>query len=442
MSDEPARPLRRFRCPEDHPRPWEKRLAKPVAIRWIITRALMLILLNTIESGIYGDVHYYRDSIRDAELGGFGGILREYPLPAVWALLIPDLMNSLYDTVSYAGYFVGLAVIFDAVFTWVLVRKATTPRRDRAVVMWLWAVPLLGPLAYTRYDLIPGALLGASLLWFITRPLTSAAAAAWAAGIKLWPVIVLPGIVAASDRWFKKALLLAAWGAVIVALAWQVNGLDRIMSPFEYQRVRGLQIESLAAAPVMFAWSVHPQGYDIILAESKSMEIIGTGSGFLRTVSTLATGSFAVLMVVVWLYLAYRLLRGKTLTLRTLVWLSLGVVAGYIVTNRVLSPQYMLWILPLCASGLILLPTQRMWMWSRVLLVATGMTQVVYPLSYRLIVDHYDGLSFVAVSIMTFRNMLLVWLFFYAGWQFVRSLRHEHTMEPIDRPAEMSESTT
>jgi hypothetical protein len=47
----------------------------------------------------------------------------------------------------------------DGAFSWLLWRTSGR-RRSEAVTFWLWFVPLVGPTAYFRFDLVPAVLAG------------------------------------------------------------------------------------------------------------------------------------------------------------------------------------------------------------------------------------------------------------------------------------------
>ena len=52
------------------------------------------------------------------------------------------------------------------------------------------------------------------------------------------------------------------------------------------------------------------------------------------------------------------------------------------VTGKVLSPQYLLWLLPAAAAGLAVADSRLLRRWTAGLLLAAGLTQVVFPAYY------------------------------------------------------------
>ena len=68
-----------------------------IALRWLLSRALVLALLvHAREDGVAGDVLYYATSLHQLFSGaGLGNTLQEYPLPVLSILLPPFLLGAL-----------------------------------------------------------------------------------------------------------------------------------------------------------------------------------------------------------------------------------------------------------------------------------------------------------------------------------------------------------
>jgi hypothetical protein len=101
---------------------------------------------------------------------------------------------------------------------------------------------------------------------------------------------------------------------------------------------------------------------------------------------------------------------------------ALAAVTAFMVTSKVLSPQYLLWLLPLAAAGTALTASPALRTWTAVLLVATAATHVVFPLLY----EHLwvrDQLSGLSVLVLMVRNGLLVWLGLRAARLAARGVR-------------------
>ena len=387
---------------------------------WILTRLLTVALLVGFEAamGTSGDVIYFGRTLSHVARDGLAHTLVEYPLPAVGVIALPRLMAVAAGSVSlYPWMMLLVMLLVDAAFTVVLVRQRA-PGRDAAVRVWLWAVPLLGGLCLMRFDLVVGVVVALAMLMLASRPRAASATLAVATALKLWPVILLPAFVAATPRRARFLVPFAAVGLVVAGACVAVAGWGRLFSPLRYQVDRGLQVESVSASPVMAGWLFHPSSWDMRL-EFKAVEVFGPLVSSMLVVSTLLTVALLAGLLALW----WRVLRQPaTLAPGTLVWVCLASVSGYTVCSKVFSPQYLLWLLPMVAVGLLLDPTPTLRKWARWLLVAAGVSHVVYPLFYRYLVIH-DWQSGVAVPLLVLRNALIVVLFVVAAREAWRATR-------------------
>lgn len=400
-----------------------------MTLAWCLTRLLTLGVLFAYEGprGALGDVGYFSESLRGLSDGTLAGTLTEYPLPAVGVVALPFLCAALLGSVDlYGPLLIGAALLVDGAFTAFLYRAAG-PTRTRAVVLWLAAVPALGGITFARFDLLTGVLVAAAVLLVAQRPWLAAAAVSVATAIKLWPVLLIPATVAAARRRLPPALVVLVIGALLAGGTVLLAGWARLLSPLTYQTDRGLQIESVAATPAMAAWALAPDSWKITFSAFRAFEISGPGVEALLLATNVLTALLGVGLVAVW-WRAFA--RRDPLTPQALVWVSLAATIGFVVAGKVLSPQYLLWLLPVAAGGLALggISSRSLWRWSLVLLAATALTHLVYPVLYRGLVEH-SAWSLPAVLVLVVRNLLLLWL---AGWAWWRAWV---ALSPGDRPS-------
>jgi len=282
--------------------------------------------------------------------------------------------------------------------------------------VWLLAVPCLGATTYARFDLVPALLAGVALVLLSSRPRVAAAAAALATGFKLWPALVLPALAAPRGSRRGVVLTVAAVGTVLVAAAVLVGGWARVISPLTWQADRGLQIESVAATPAIVGWALAPAGFDITFSEYNAFEITGDGTGGLARLSGVLSVLGAAGLVALWLR-AWR--RAEALAPGTVCWLALCAVSVFVVTGKVLSPQYLLWLLPMAAAAVLVADDRSLRRWAALLLVTTAATQLVFPELYGHLTAPGERTG-VAVSALVLRNVLLLWL---AAWATARAVR-------------------
>lgn len=406
--------------------PWA-RVRYPTAAGWVVTRALMLLLLFALERTIVNDVLYYGAGM--AAIGPdtpVAAVLREYPTPVLALLVLPRLLSG-GSFVLYVGEFIALILVCDALFT-ALLRRRAGARPDAAVALWLIAGPALGPIALTRFDLVPALAAGTALLILSKRPRTAGALVAVGAAIKLWPAILIP-VIAAPARTRLRALVGAVvTGVVVVAGSLAVAGWDRLLSPLNYQADRGLQVESIAALPLMMIWSVAHNPWQITFSKYITSEISGPGSNALSAVSTLATAALVVFVVLLW-WRSWR--RRPEVTPAQVGWVMLAVTTLFIVTNKVFSPQYLLWLSPVAVATIACSPRsdQGVRRWTALLVLDGLITQVIYPNSYVMVITPawYNP---IGVGLLVLRDVLLLALTWYA----VRRAWRETAAPP--RPAD------
>ncbi len=394
---------------------------RTAAFAWFGTRVLVLAMLFTYAADAISDVNYYRQSLDALSSSGIAHTLLEYPLPAVAVVAVPWVLTggAAGPAGAYNLAFLLLALATDAAFTAILVRWSP---RKAAPMAWLLLVPALGAMTYLRFDLVPGLLVALALLLAARQRRGSAVAVAVATAVKLWPVLLVPAIVGASRRRWQSLLTLVGVGAVMAVATVILGGWARLFSPLIYQRDRGLQIEAVTATPAMVWHLVDPSRTRVWFAPSRSWEIDGSGVPGLLLSTTLMTAALGTALLAAWLV---ALRRPAPLDKESLVWLSLASVSGFVILGRVLSPQYLLWLAPLAAGGLVLAERSRgpLVRWTVALGVAAVLTNVLYPAFYRPLLElsAWSGFSF---GVLALRNLILVGLFVQACRMALRSLAH------------------
>ncbi|MCL2780594.1 MAG: glycosyltransferase 87 family protein [Actinomycetia bacterium] len=375
-----------------------------VALRWALSRAMTLCLLVLVESSAAGDPRYYAQNLTAlSHGGGIGAALPEYPLP-VLAIMVPQYAVGGLTYAAFPALFAASMLGVDAAFAALLWRRGGR-RPSPALRLWLWFVPLMGPMAFFRFDLVPAALVGWAVLVAGRRPARAGALIAGGAALKLWPAVILP--ILALRRRGRGALLagFAVAGAVIVAVCLAVGGTSRLYSPLRYQSARGLQIEAVLATPLMLWHAVHP-GWPWLVAygEYNSADLFGAGRAALATVASALMAAAVALTAWLWLRAA------RQPSGATIVWLALASALLLTVTNKVLSPQYLLWLGGPIAALLVISPAdaaaRRVARW---LLITAAITQVMYPTLYNGLV-YRQATTIPVTLVLVARNAALVWL--------------------------------
>lgn len=377
------------------------------------SRALLIAVMLTSHSTslTLWEVSYFR-----AGLSPDSDAMREYPVTLVWVTALFDWVSRLFSPITgtsvgaAVAWFTVLTALFDVLFFAWLARSS----RRRGAWFWVVAGLALGPLLWSRFDIICGSLTALALGWVARRPKVASALLGVATTVKLWPGLlgaVLVGPGRQKSTWVRIATFCGTIG-VIVGLQLTTSGLDRLLSIFEYQGDRGLQIESIMASIPMLLHSVTDK-YQVAYATSKSFEITGPGVGVLITAADvlLLSGVAAV-----FLYCLVRLARTHQPSATSVMAWGLVLIGGILITDKVLSPQYILWlIMPVAAVIDSLWSSSRSWRTISLLcIVATALTQAVYPLGYNSLLHGDLGTTIVLVV----RNLCLVaiWVLCVRQW--------------------------
>jgi len=394
-----------------------------IIIGWLITRVLMLGILAGFERFVVGDVFYYHRKINALFTAGLDRTLYEYPTPVVWILALPYGV-AFGSRIGYLIAFIVLMLALDAVFTYALWRS-TGRRHDTSIDFWLIFVLLIGPLSYLRFDMLPAVLAGGALLAARHKPWVTGALTGLGAAVKLWPALLIGAFLSyRSDRRpAGLAFVIVGFGLALISLIF--GGWARLISPLTWQSDRGLQIESIWATPLMLARAASPDQWLVDISQYQAYEIFGPGVDVWIVISNLAT----LLGLTMIILLTIRAFRHNGSTPVAIGFVVVATVAIMTITNKTLSPQYLLWLGGPMAALMVLRPNasvdeqpaiNRM---AGQLLILALLTQLVYPLFY----DGYLGRSgqlmiILSTGVTAIRNLALVVFAVEACWLAWRML--------------------
>ena len=382
---------------------------------WLVSLVLALVLLVAAERYITGDVFYYRRRIRYWGSVGLAHTLNEYPTPVVWILSIPYGLTG----GNHGGYllaFVTLMLALDGGFTLLLWRSGGHDRHF-AAGFWTLFVFAIGPLSYLRFDLLPAVLAGTALVVARRRPALTGALTALGAAVKLWPALLVAAFLAhRPGRRLLPPRGRAAAGVGLALLSLLAGGWARLVSPLTWQSDRGLQIESVWATPLMVLRALQPVDYQVLISPYQAYEVYGSGVTALLTLSTLAT----VLGLLTIAALAVRASRATDPQPVAVGLVVLATIAIMTITNKTLSPQYLLWLggpaaALLALSGEASGHERRLASRLAVALLALAvLPQLLYPLLYNGYLGR-EGYAMLAIStiVAAVRNLALV---AFTGW--------------------------
>jgi uncharacterized membrane protein len=264
----------------------------------------------------------------------------------------------------------------------------------------------LGSVVLSRYDLWPAALTAGALAAFVHgRDRLGAGALGLAVAAKLYPGVLAP--LAAVWIWRRRGRRAAlAAGAVFAAvvlacfLPFALVAPEGLGASLWRQLSRPLQIETLGAAAAIV---LHNLG-------AIEVEMVGShGSQNLAGAPGLVLGAVhsvvqAAVLVAVWAAFA----RGEMNRERLVRFAALAVVA-FVALGKVLSPQFLIWLVPLVP----LVAGRRGLRASALLAVALVATQLWFPYRYW---DYARELDAAVASLVLARDLVLVALLAVLAW--------------------------
>jgi Glycosyltransferase family 87 len=269
----------------------------------------------------------------------------EYPPLAAPAILVPALAGTGEEAyrLGFAGWAFALAAVV-VLLTGAL--AASTGGDRRRAMLAMAAAPLLcGALIRTHFDLAPVVLTLAALVMLVRdRPRAGLALLGAGAMTKGFPLVAVPVALAwLAGRGERRAALegAAALLLVIAALAGVavVLSADGAADAVRYHLERPVQVESV---PAMTLNALDGVGLGEVrsVASHRADGLEHPAAGAVTALVLAAMLGVVALLSVA----AYRQPDGRALVLA-----ALAAVAAFAALGKVLSPQFLLWILPLGA---------------------------------------------------------------------------------------------
>lgn len=387
-----------------------------VVVAFVVTRLLLAAMAHSLTpypaDWINGDLGLYAEDAR-AVLGGatpYVDVELEYPPGALPAILLPGVLEG---PISYNAGFIGMSVLLDAAGLFFLLRLRRRWGGRAGAWLWVLTVPLLGPLVYLRFDLLP------AVATIVAAERLAAGAdedgGAWlgfGAIAKVYPGLLALPALAATRR--PRLVAGAAVGALVPVLLLLITGGLRVLpgvlrNVLGYHTARGIQTESSWATGLLAAGRL---GWTeaTTVHRFQAHQIESPAAATVETVATVA--ALAALLFGGWL--AYR--AGRRIEAgRAAVLGMFATLALLLATGSVFSTQYTLWLLAMGAAVACLPPSP--------LRRPVALLPVIAYLSHWGYPFRYGGLllgEWPSIAIVGGRNLLVVVV---AVWASVTLLR-------------------
>jgi hypothetical protein len=318
----------------------------------------------------------------------------EYPPLAAPLIGLPGLLGTGEESFRWAFAIWTLAGGVTLVMLCGALARATGGEPRRAMFAAALMPLLVGALVRTHFDVFPVAiLLGGLLLLCRDRPRAGLAVLGLGAMTKLFPLVAVPvAIVWLVSRGQRRAAwqgaLACAATIAAVMLAAVAASPDGAADAVRYHLDRPVQIESTPAMVVL--------GLDAVgVGEAVSVKS-HRSNGVLHDAADAVSSLLAGMLVGLVALLAARMGRAP----RDLVLASLAGTIAFAVLGKVLSPQFVIWALPLGALAF----AWRSYALAAAVALAAVLTQVEFPAHYFDVVAR-EPLALVLVAV---RNAALV----------------------------------
>ena len=382
---------------------------RTLALGFLGLHAMFLIaLLPTILTGrVLGDLPLYRTW---AELGLNNGVWQGIDTAWVYPIgaMLPIAFASIAGPLVYQLLWFLMTTALNAVAVGALTDWGRRRSGFKSAWYWLLASFLLSPVGLLRLEGITAPLVIVGLVLLARRPVMATAFLTLATWIKVWPAAVILAVITVSPRRRTVLLTGAALSAGVAASVWLLGGLQFLTGFITEQTDRALQLEAPITTP--WVWLATLGHHGTVIYENFAIatrEVSGPGTDLVASLMTPAMFGAIAAIFVLMLIAQHRRADATQLLLLG----ALALVSAFIVFNKVGSPQYMLWLVPVVAVG-----AGRSWAEWRVpavlMLAISGLTTLIFPIFYLPLIDG----DLFSLLLLTARNALLAVLM---GWSIV-----------------------
>lgn len=321
---------------------------------------------------VHGDVDIYKrwaTEVGREDRAAYGDVRIEYPPGSLPFILAPSVGA---DGHAYRPRFIALMVLVDAFGLLGLVVMARRTGSWWGPWAWTVLVPLLGPVAWLRLDLLPAV----ATIWALERSQVGgwSGVGAWlgfGAVAKVYPGLLLPLAVASRWRW---RTVLAAAGVAVVGLLPFAGSLDGLWdSVVGYHSERGVQVESTWGAALLAAG--HLDRPVEVVFDHGAFHVRGSGASALKALSLgLSVGAVAAGVAITRKHVDADSTAGLSAAMA-------GTLALLLAVGTVFSPQFMLWLSAIVAvaAGVA---GRAVWLPLLLVAVANTLSQALYPFHY------------------------------------------------------------
>jgi len=330
----------------------------------------------------------------------------QYPIGSLPQVFFPILAGP--SVRAYRLAYIAEMLVINALsvlaLAWHVDRQEGRAEARRRLIWYVVCFLFLGRLVVSRLDMFPTLLLYlAALSWTARRPILWGTLAALGGLVKVFPALVaLPGSLGELSRprssRLRGTLAFSLWFVMGLAL-WYLLGGSGMVNSIRYHTERSFEIESVYAGLIMLTSRLRGIPFSTQLAHQASELVSDLSPALLRASRYI---QFAILVLSL-----FPITRSDSNSgLRCCCALTLA----FMVTSPVLSPQFLIWILPLVLSvgGSLGRPIRPLYV------LICALTFMLYPVFFdRWLVSP----RLLGILLLNLRNTLLIglWLLMTFG---------------------------
>jgi len=340
----------------------------------------------------------------------------EYPPVALFLFFLPTIATT--DLGFYQYLFVIEQLVFEMIGLLIigaLLRRMQVQREEAVFVVlgYVFLLASVGPILYSRYDMVVSVLVLATIYLFLIGKKRSAwVILAISVMTKPYAIVIAPLLLITQLHDAKKAvpallegLLLFSSTLLVISLPFLLVSFHDYINSFLYHAERGVQIETLYSSIVHILHALGAVSEVKIEFRYGAFELISPISPFLSTLAFILTAT--VLLSVYLAFYKAKMWQQEDERLETksfhLYRASVVAILAFILFYKVFSSQFLIWVYPLvplvCRKADL-----RAKFINGLLILIGGATQLIYPLNYVLV----NGLWINVVVVLLIRNVLLL----------------------------------
>ena len=383
---------------------------------------IFAVLFNTVYKLQYvfsGQYFGYASEVLNGNLP-YRDFVLEYPPLSLLFFMPPRLVASTWQI--YSIYFQAEVVIFDLIGLLVIYSIAKRLGKAPWKMLSVYTIGILatGPIIGQQYDIFPAVMIILALYCFwLGKHKTAWALVALGAMTKIYPVVIAPIflIYYIRNREYKRirdGIITFAAVSLAIALPFLIVSPTSLLNLYTYHAQRGIQLESTYSAFLLVADKLHLTSVGL----EYNFGSWNITSPLANTFARLSNYILVILLFISYWFIYKQMNKGKPQIMRLGAY-SLLAILIVLISSKVLSPQYIIWLIPLLplSAG-----RWRYAIWI-VFVIIGALTYYIFPWHYEQLTNLNSGV----VAVLLSRDILLIFMAILVGVSLFMKLQREYS---------------